>query len=62
MKANYLRPARKAQVSHKAMGDYLIRASVDKQIDNSRDPNTENHSRDQPDLMDFIETYFWEPD
>lgn len=33
MKANYLQPARKAQVSHKAMGDYLIRASVDKQID-----------------------------
>lgn len=33
MKANYLQPQRKAQVSHKAMGDYLIRASVDKQID-----------------------------
>lgn len=33
MKANYLRPVQRAQVSHKAMGNYLIRASVDKQID-----------------------------
>ena len=33
MRANYLQPAQRAQVSHKAMGDYLIRASVDKQID-----------------------------
>lgn len=33
MKANYLQPVKKAQVSHKAMGDYLLRASVDKRID-----------------------------
>lgn len=33
MKANYLQPVRRAQVSHKAMGDYLIRASVDKHVD-----------------------------
>ena len=33
MKANYLQPVQRAQVSHKAMGNYLIRASVDKQID-----------------------------
>lgn len=42
--------------------EHELSASSDKQIENSRDPNTENHSRDQPDLMDFIETYFWEPD
>ena len=33
MKANYLQPAQRAQVSRKAMGDYLIRASVDKHVD-----------------------------
>ena len=33
MKANYLQPARKAQVSHKAMDEYLLRASVDRRID-----------------------------
>ena len=33
MRSNYLKAAQRAQVSHKAMGDYLIRASVDKQID-----------------------------
>lgn len=33
MKANYLRPQRKAQVSHKAMGEFLLRASVDRRID-----------------------------
>lgn len=33
MKANYLHPVQKARVSHKAMTDYLLRASVDKQID-----------------------------
>lgn len=33
MKANYLQPVRRAQVSHKAMGNFLMRASVDKRID-----------------------------
>lgn len=33
MIANYLKPVQRARVSHKAMGDFLIRASVDKQID-----------------------------
>lgn len=33
MKANYLQPVQRAQVSRKAMGDYLIRASVDKHVD-----------------------------
>lgn len=33
MKANYLQPVQRAQVSHRAMGDYLIRASVDKHVD-----------------------------
>ena len=33
MKANYLQPLQRAQVSHKAMGNFLMRASVDKQID-----------------------------
>ena len=33
MRANYLKIAERAQVSKKAMGEYLLRASVDKQID-----------------------------
>ncbi len=33
MKANYLQPVQRAQVSRKSMTDYLIRASVDKQMD-----------------------------
>ena len=33
MKANYLQLAHRASVSHKAMGDFLMRATVDKQID-----------------------------
>lgn len=33
MKANYLQPVQRVQVSRKAMADYLVRASVDKQID-----------------------------
>lgn len=33
MRANYLQPVERARVSRKSMTDYLIRASVDKQID-----------------------------
>lgn len=33
MKSNYSQRTQKTQLSRKAMGDYLIRASVDKQID-----------------------------
>lgn len=33
MKANYLQPVQRVQVSRKAMGDYLMRASVDKHVD-----------------------------
>ena len=33
MKANYLQPVQRAQVSRKAMGDFLMRASVDKHVD-----------------------------
>lgn len=33
MRANYLKIAERAQVSKKAMGEYLLRASVDKRID-----------------------------
>ena len=33
MKANYLQPVQRARVSRKAMGDFLIRASVDKHVD-----------------------------
>ncbi len=42
--------------------EHELSASVEKQIENSRDLSVDNHSRDQPELMDFIETYFWEPD
>lgn len=33
MRANYLQPVERAKVSRKSMTDYLIRASVDKQMD-----------------------------
>lgn len=60
MRANYLRPVERAKVSRKSMTDYLIRASVDKQMDARIEEHKKNIWKEMNAYAAAVDaTWFW---
>lgn len=60
MRANYLQPVERAKVSRKSMTDYLIRASVDKQIDVRIEEHKNNIWKEMNAYAAAVDaTWFW---
>lgn len=60
MRANYLRPVERAKVSRKSMTDYLIRASVDKQMDARLEEHKKNIWKEMNAYAAAVDaTWFW---
>jgi hypothetical protein len=60
MRANYLQPVERARVSRKSMTDYLIRASVDKQMDARLEEHKNNIWKEMNAYAAAVDaTWFW---
>lgn len=60
MRANYLQPVERAKVSRKSMTDYLIRASVDKQMDARLEEHKKNIWKEMNAYAAAVDaTWFW---
>lgn len=60
MRANYLQPVERAKVSRKSMTDYLIRASVDKQMDARIEEHKKNIWKEMNAYAAAVDaTWFW---